>query len=1463
MPGDSASSALHTHAAHAQPAFDPYRPTVQQPTNVGSSSMYPEPPLSSHHDRSAMYSPYQPISSGAPSVPQSGYQPYLVPANPPPPPAVPASLGPKDNPPNPSQAAASYRPKTSNAYDPPIPPPKSIRYPSGAPGPSRVLSPTSVAQGYAVQEARHVTQYTKPTPPSLSDRYAGQAPAPLVSQLVASTSPPRHDLHPRIVPRSSVPPGHSVGAPHSSTSHRNTLDHASPHNVLSNGSVAEDTLVNELGYPVTISGGSGTFSDRTIRPNQRGEFTERKNSLNTSLSGGPYDHSDPGVEFTRPITNNSYSREISRSPPIHTGKYQLSGHIPTVERSQSPSGSSVHSSRSSRRDLVSPPKFAGSMPPHPPAFAGPSTEPKPSVSRVSSPASIRSWKSPHVSSHDPYAPARNINSSISVRDRSMSNSSLVSSHSSVASDPYAPSRRSQNPSEASIPGLVHHTSRVPVHDIDRSHGGQTLMYPAQTHPPYAPSPSLLGSNDPLGRTSSRAPIVSFGFGGKLVICFHGSNTLNTGFDIALSSRQTTGIQLRPLHAVIPESALDHISTSFPGPLFCDPGSPTGLVRAAAATQSKSNKAKVIKYLEERAEEISRGLGYLGQGSAERRQAEGKHVLVRLLKVLLEQDGHLSGSPQVEASVRAILVPRISDASGLERSTTSPKATLYGLDGAVAPLGLSAHDSHDRVLSVQTVRSSALDKIQDLLTRGERAAAYRYALDERLWAHAMVIAGSIDKEAWKEVVNEFLRSELTSQVSADGTGLNQRDAPPPGTGREPLKVAYSLYSGQGAASVQELVPPISLTKSGDVPTLSHITPISPNALPHTTTVPIHADVLSKWPATAAMLIPGPSASECSAALVALGDCLFANQWVEAAHVCYLLAPQSNVLGTIGSPGRVVLVGSRGPTAVPNFHVDDDAIVLSEIVEFALSLAPLSKGQEPFNGLLNLQPYKLVRAVSLAEMGHVVAANRYCLAITACLSRAPAGSHLELTEQLRELSDRLIGAPLLDKTGSWIGGKMSRPSLDSFGNWLGGRLTEFVAGGNDSPTGNGDTTPHENKAFAGPFSHYSTISSSVTSKAPSPQPNVVDHDVLMDAQSKFPHRPGSAQAVRLNSQVQIDRASSAMEYRPIHRNSSPAPRIASASAATTYFSHTSLSNNGYSQASTSDGAYPQLESESQYAGFSADTWWGSSSTGEFTTTTPTAAMFPNDRPSSPSGFVSLMDRSPMSVVPASGSLSRSSTLATHDEDDDDDLGLGNSGKHKTSSNDSNMGNGALPDPTAEQTSPQLRPGMKPSQQSSGWFSRWWNKEGSSGPVKATLGEESSFVYDKELKRWVNKKAGAGAPQPAAPPPPPTRAQTTSPGHTAPRLSTSTTLAPPPARAASAIDLTASPPRRMVPRPRSTLASTEGANNINGAPPGPGSTASPPPIPSGSPTPPPSRPRSQATKRNLRSRYVDVFQQPTVEP
>lgn len=40
---------------------------------------------------------------------------------------------------------------------------------------------------------------------------------------------------------------------------------------------------------------------------------------------------------------------------------------------------------------------------------------------------------------------------------------------------------------------------------------------------------------------------------------------------------------------------------------------------------------------------------------------------------------------------------------------------------------------------------------------------------------------------------------------------------------------------------------------------------------------------------------------------------------------------------------------------------------------------------------------------------------------------------------------------------------------------------------------------------------------------------------------------------------------------------------------------------------------------------------------------------------------------------------------------------------------------------------------------WFGSWFKRGASTstGPVKANLGEENSLYYDKELKRWINKK------------------------------------------------------------------------------------------------------------------------------
>ena len=666
--GDPTSPTLHLRAAHVPATSDPYSPATQLSSNSGTSSMYPNPPLSSPYDRTATYPAY-PMTNGSHSVPQPGYQPYSARSSPLPPTVAHSQLGIADKPPGPSQTTAPYRPKTSNAYDPPIPPPRPSRHVSGTLGSSQVFSPTGATQTSVAQDARHVPYYANPSELLPPNRITSptRAPAPPVSthppsnaRPATNVSPPRRGPHSRIVPGSSIPRESSIGnSPYSAQleseppyPHHNAFDRIGPQHVPSMNAIAESAPSNQLCYLPAVSRGNEVSTLIPVdshQAGQRGEFPAHIHGSDTSFSGDQYHYQDTGGGFNQHPISSSYSPEVARSlpAPIHTSSHDSSDYTPTPERVHSPGSSSVHSARSTRsRDFVSPPppNIAAASASYAPVSMGPSTESGPVVSRGSSPASTHSWKSPRVPSHDPYAPVRNTEPfSLTARDRSMSSSSLVSSRSSVTSDLYIPSRLGQNLSLSEVPvsAPLHQASRPSVHDTDRSHG-QTLILPAQIHAPYAPSPSLLGSNDPLGRTSSRAPIVSFGFGGKLVLCFHGSNTLNTGFDIALSSRQTTGIQMRALHSTIPESALDHISTSFPGPLFCDPGSPTSLVRAAVATQSKNNKAKVTKYLEVRAEEISRGLGYLSRGSSEHRQAEGKLKLVKLLRVLVEHDGHLSG-----------------------------------------------------------------------------------------------------------------------------------------------------------------------------------------------------------------------------------------------------------------------------------------------------------------------------------------------------------------------------------------------------------------------------------------------------------------------------------------------------------------------------------------------------------------------------------------------------------------------------------------------------------------------------------------------------------------------------------------------------------------------------------------------------------------------------------------------------
>ncbi|KAG1875268.1 Sec23-binding domain of Sec16-domain-containing protein [Suillus tomentosus] len=992
---------------------------------------------------------------------------------------------------------------------------------------------------------------------------------------------------------------------------------------------------------------------------------------------------------------------------------------------------------------------------------------------------------------------------------------------------------------------------------------QELLISSTFRPPYAPSPSLLGSNDPLGRTSSRAPVISFGFGGKMVTCFHSSPDLITGYDVALSSRHSTDVRVRVLHKLLPEFALEPSAAAYPGPLFSDPGTPVSIVRTGASSQVKTKKARVVKYLEDRIEELTRATTYMSDGT-EKQRTEGKLILVKLLKIMVENDGALSGSAHIDSAVRTALLPRIAASEGADISTPGFASCIPNALGTIPGLNGGHPSTSETPISVSMLLPSALDKIQEFLVRGERRQAYNYALDEKLWAHAMVIASSIDKEAWKDVVNEFLKGELgihDGQRTAF-VGRGKEHVPPSSNGREWLRVVYSLFSGQGPTAVQELIPTNLLARTATLqvptPAVVHTTPMSPSFPSPAMAAQIPANALSKWPELVASMVSSPVSPEWSAALTALGDYLVSHQQVEAAHVCYLLSPQTSPIGGIGSPsGRIVLIGSRNPHAWPSFYKDTDPIILSEIAEFAFSLKSVTKGQEPFHGLPHLQAYKLIRASYLAEIGEIQAASRYCEAITAAMTHPSHYLNSVLIEQLKGLANRLIGTPQMAKSGSWIGGKVNKPSLDSIGSWLEGRLTKFIAGEGDEPLP--PPVPSKSQVSSlGPFSHFSEISSTTTSASPSPPPGVMNPHSMSGIPP--PRRSGSAMAVSTShSHVPIDRASSAMDYYHSTRQPSPAPPLTAPlhppRPAYPYSAHGSGMNghsttNGYAPAYGTEplSRKPSLEmtaeegSEQQQQ----ETGWWSSLNNSDSGPTPTTATFHSvdHFQASSDGFISLMDDPALAVAP-------SPSMPTHQlqpsfEDEDEDLGFGNNAnKRERPAGSGSSEKSATPVEDVKKTEEKK---ATASAAPSSWLGRFWKRsETAPGPIKASLGDQSAFYYDKDLKRWVNKKTCQGGTETTqlAAPPPPSRAQTASPARASAPHVNGASSAPPPARSASVTDLSTSPTAKPPMRVRSNLAPAEATSLPN--------TPAPPSTPMT-----PSRPRSQATKRNVRTRYVDVFQQ-----
>ncbi|KAI0391253.1 Sec23-binding domain of Sec16-domain-containing protein [Xylariaceae sp. FL0594] len=903
--------------------------------------------------------------------------------------------------------------------------------------------------------------------------------------------------------------------------------------------------------------------------------------------------------------------------------------------------------------------------------------------------------------------------------------------------------------------------------------------------------------DPLQRWRG-APCFAWGVGGLFVTTFP-KDVPRYGISSSVPqiTRSPGEVKVKHMKDIQP---LEERLAKFPGPL-----------------KGKSKKKEVLSWLTTGIDGLERTLpsvSFQQQVSHEDKRAVERLLLWKVLRILVEHDGVLEGNPAVVKAVRDVISPGAETASG-DLSTISAGVALTGMATAASTLGADGTDT------------AVTESIRKHLLLGDREKAVWEAADKRLWGHALLLSSSMENpELYRQVTQEFIKKEVNH----------------PGQGNESLAALYGVLSGNFEEAVDELVPVHARVGL---------------QLMSTSTSGTSQDVLAgldKWRETLGMILSNRRQGD-GQALRSLGNLLSGYGRAEAAHICFIFARTFATFGGLDDPNaNFVLVGADHCRQADQFAKETEALQLSEVYEYGLSLAP---GSNVAYTCAHLAAYKLQHAMVLAEHGLRDKALQYCegilSAITSQTKKSPYFNPV-LETAVDDLTRRLKQAAG-EESSSWI----TKPKMDQVSSNMWSRFSKFVAGPDDEGNGNGGAG--ENGADVGPFARIAggtpTVSRSpsvsnfeVYGSSPSIPVQKTSVYATVGAQvTNSPYEPSGPYApaprtsmertsgeiqrssydyVRRDSDMQ---SSSANPYAPVSSSSGAAyqptapmspetsymPRSQSQSMLSSPRKSSDIGYGGYQPFShpVPESAEPNLgeaspktapQDQSAEQGYQSLSYGGyeppSMSTYEPPATQEDTSTGGYEPPSyQPSGF------EPPSYEPGpvdDDTENKPKKKSFMDDDDDDIPALRPREKTKA---EKDRENEELVRRVAEEE--EKRAAEAKAAKKSGWgFGGWFGggkkepAELPNKPIKAKLGEASSFVYDPELKRWVNKKPGAeNTPAKTATPPPP-RAASTPP--------TSTTSAPP-------IAISAPPPSSGTPPPMrlNKAISQESLNASGGAP------------------------------------------------
>ena len=501
------------------------------------------------------------------------------------------------------------------------------------------------------------------------------------------------------------------------------------------------------------------------------------------------------------------------------------------------------------------------------------------------------------------------------------------------------------------------------------------------------------------------PIFSFGFGGAIITSYPKQIPRYAAGQTAPLIKCSPGEVSLQDGKILP---FDEDVAAFPGPL-----------------KSKGKKKEVVDWLQRCISKLESNIiaptatSNLPDPS---KRHEEKILLWKIMKIFVEHDGVLDGNQSTVKAVRIVLSPELTQGDTAALPTEASNASILGI----------TRRSDSSAIPVQA-KPAAMEDLRKLLLHGEREKAVWHAVDNRLWAHAMLLSSTLDQNIWKQVSQEFVRQEVKTF----------------GENTEALAALFQVFAGNWEESVDELVPPSARAGLQMVSKTANSGPMK-NAL----------DGLDRWRETLTLILSNRS-SEDGKALISLGQLLAGYGRIEAAHICYIFVKSANLFGGPEDPQTAItLFGADHLQSPFDYGRDLDSILLTEVYEYARTVLSSSSIATVSP---HLQPFKLYHAMILAEYGYKSEAQQYCEIITSTLNSTTKRSpyyHGLLLEALNGLMERLRQAPR-DSSGSWI----SKPSIDKVSGSIWAKFNQYVAGDESDAASTGSGKGHD--SAPGPF------------------------------------------------------------------------------------------------------------------------------------------------------------------------------------------------------------------------------------------------------------------------------------------------------------------------------------------------------------------------------------------------------------